>query len=150
MDTIVRFSKAKWITARDLCPSGASIFVRSFAVTGGVRAAKVLASAMGMYDLFINGRRVGDALFTPGFTAYKKRVQVQEYDVAALLCEGENTLAISVGKGWAASEIQFAYITDHVSAICELSVDFESGESLTVGTDADFSVYSSPVLFSPP
>ena len=57
-------------------------------------------TALGLYYAEINGVRVGDCYLTPGWTSYNKTLQVQEYDVTALLKEGENTLTITVNEGW--------------------------------------------------
>ena len=68
-----------------------------------VRSAKkvtVRATALGVYFAEVNGVRVGDACLAPGWTAYNKTLQVQEYDVTALVKEGENTLSFTVGEGW--------------------------------------------------
>ncbi len=58
------------------------------------------ATALGLYFAEINGVRVGDRYLTPGWTSYNKMLQVQEYDVSALLKEGENVLTLTVGEGW--------------------------------------------------
>lgn len=58
------------------------------------------ATSLGLYFAEINGRRVGDCYLTPGWTSYKKTLQVQEYDVTSLLRRGENTIAFTVGEGW--------------------------------------------------
>ena len=147
-DKEVKFSSAKWIAPGALAPEGTAILSRAFFIDRPIKGAILHASAMGIYYAFINGKRVSDTLFAPGFTAYEKRVQVQEYDVSQLLCEGENTLSIAIGKGWAVSVLQFAQMRDHVSAIAELSIAFEDGSDAVIGTDEDFSVYSSPVLSS--
>ncbi len=147
-DKEVKFSLAKWITPGVLAPEGTAILSHRFSIDRPMKGATLRASAIGIYYAYINGHRVSDTLFAPGFTAYGKRVLVQEYDVSQLLCEGENTLSIAIGKGWAVSVLQFAQMADHVSAIAELSIAFKDGSETVVGTDEDFSVYSSPVLFS--
>ena len=58
------------------------------------------ATALGLYFAEFNGVRVGDCYLTPGWTSYNKMLQVQEYDVSALLKEGENILTLTVGEGW--------------------------------------------------
>lgn len=60
----------------------------------------VRATALGVYFLQINGKRVGDAFLAPGWTSYGKTLQVQEYDVTDLVREGENTLSVTVNEGW--------------------------------------------------
>jgi alpha-L-rhamnosidase len=57
-------------------------------------------TAHGIYEAFLNGRRVGDAELTPGFTQYRSRLQVQTYDIAELVRDGENVLAVVVSDGW--------------------------------------------------
>ncbi len=57
-------------------------------------------TALGLYFAEINGVRVGDCYLTPGWTSYNKTLQVQEYDVSALLKEGENVITITVNEGW--------------------------------------------------
>lgn len=62
--------------------------------------ATLRATALGLYFAEINGARVGDRYLTPGWTSYNKMLQVQEYDVSAMLKEGENVLTLTVGEGW--------------------------------------------------
>lgn len=57
-------------------------------------------TALGLYYAEINGVRVGDSYLTPGWTSYNKTLQVQEYDVSALMKEGENVISITVNEGW--------------------------------------------------
>lgn len=65
-----------------------------------VKKATLRATALGIYFAEINGNRVGDAYLAPGWTSYRHRLQVQEYDVTALLREGKNTLSLTVNDGW--------------------------------------------------
>ena len=68
-----------------------------------IRSAKTVTlrvTALGLYFAEVNGTRVGDAFLAPGWTSYNKTLQVQEYDVTALVKEGANTLALTVGEGW--------------------------------------------------
>ena len=62
--------------------------------------ARLYATAMGLYELEINGKKVGDQLFTPGWQAYKYRQHYQTYDVSSLLREGENEISSWVAEGW--------------------------------------------------
>ena len=65
-----------------------------------VRSATVYISAMGMYEAQINGERLGDAFFTPGWTAYRKRIQYQVYDVTSSVRQGNNAIGVTLGNGW--------------------------------------------------
>lgn len=63
------------------------------------------ATALGLYFAELNGVRVGDRYLTPGWTSYNKMLQVQEYNVSALIKEGENVLTLTVGEGWYCGEL---------------------------------------------
>jgi hypothetical protein len=62
-------------------------------------------TALGLYECSINGRPVGDDVFNPGWTDYRRRVQYKVYDVASLLREGENVLGAILGDGWAVGHV---------------------------------------------
>ncbi len=72
---------------------------KKFTAHAGEKAV-LKATALGLYFAELNGVRVGDAYLAPGWTSYNKMLQVQEYDVSALLKEGENVLSLTVGEGW--------------------------------------------------
>ena len=88
--------QAQWITPdweEDTSqPQPAPLLRRAFATTGEIVAARIYATALGLYELHLNGQRVGDALLTPGWTSYRHRIQYQSYDVTALLDNGANVL----------------------------------------------------------
>ena len=73
---------------------------KSFTVGSPVRRATVYATALGLYELRLNGQRVGDQPLAPEWTTYNKRVQIQTYDVTALVRSGQNVLAATLGNGW--------------------------------------------------
>jgi alpha-L-rhamnosidase len=96
--------KAKWITPNvleDETKSNPSPMLRrEFLVNKKVERARIYATAMGLYELALNGKRVGDEYFTPGWTAYDFRYQYQTYDVTGLVKSGENCLGAMLGDGW--------------------------------------------------
>ncbi len=69
-------------------------------VCGIVKSARLYASACGVYEGKLNGRRVGDFILAPGITDYRKRVQYQTYDVTPLIQNGKNELAFQLADGW--------------------------------------------------
>lgn len=76
------------------------IFRRGFSVKKPCKEGVLRLTAHGIYEAEINGNPVTENKFTPGMTSYYHRIQVQEYDVTALLREGENGLSVTVGDGW--------------------------------------------------
>ncbi len=99
-------------------------------------AAALRITAHGLYEAFLNGVRVGDRELTPGFTAYRKRLQVQTYDVTALLLPGKNVLAVLLSDGWWRGQTTIARRPNSygatVAVLAELAVDGH----LAIATDA--------------
>lgn len=67
--------------------------------TYNVKRATLSITALGLYEAEINGNKVGDALFTPGFTYYPSHLYYQNYEVTDML-SGEDTLTVYLAQGW--------------------------------------------------
>jgi alpha-L-rhamnosidase len=78
---------------------------RDFEIGGSIRRATVYATALGLYELSLNGRRVGDHELTPEWTDYAHRVQYQTYDVTGHLRSGANTIGAILAEGWYAGPV---------------------------------------------
>lgn len=76
----------------------APLFRKDFDITDSVADAHVYVSAVGVYELYLNGKRVGDRYLDPPYTAYDKRVYYSTYDVTPLLKSGRNTFAAVLGN----------------------------------------------------
>ncbi len=90
---------ASWITREGINSRTVPVFRREFSCSGEILEAVLEATAAGVYDVILNGERVGDFILTPGWTEYHKRLQVQRYDVTKLLRE-KNCLDLTVANGW--------------------------------------------------
>ncbi len=88
-------------------PSGdpAAFLRKTFTLGGAPTRARLYATALGLYEVSINGKRVGDSVLAPGWTDYAKRVPYQTYDVTGLLAAGENAIDAVLGDGWYAGKI---------------------------------------------
>jgi alpha-L-rhamnosidase len=73
---------------------------KEFKVVKNLRRATVYVTALGLYELRINGERVGDHILAPEWTSYDKRVQYQTFDVTAQIKSGGNAVAVVLGNGW--------------------------------------------------
>ncbi len=93
--------RAKWLFASwgESC-NPVSRFIRDFKVERKVVRARLYATALGIYDVFLNGEKLGDDLFKPGWTDYHTHVQYQAFDVTGQIRSGENTLAVTLADGW--------------------------------------------------
>lgn len=78
---------------------------KAIKITQPLKQARLYVTARGLYEMHINGQRVGSALFTPGWTDYHKRIQYQTYDVTNQLHSGDNVLGAILGTGWYAGHI---------------------------------------------
>lgn len=95
--------KAQWIesaSAENDAVRPAQYFRKTFSNKKKVRSAVAYITAHGMYEAQLNGKRIGDAYLTPGWTSYRKRLQYQQYDVTSLLDKGQNSIGVIIGNGW--------------------------------------------------
>jgi alpha-L-rhamnosidase len=83
---------------------------KEFDVAEKPARALLAATALGVYDVWINGQRVGDQRLAPGWTDYTKRVPYQMYDVTSLVREGKNAIGVMIGDGWYAGKIGLTMI----------------------------------------
>lgn len=101
-----------------------------FAIPKKVRSARVYASALGLYELTLNGQKVGDQFLAPGWTDYNQRIQTQTYDVTALVREGPNVLGASLGAGWHTGKVGLNWnrvYGDTLALIAKLKVTYTDG-----------------------
>ncbi|SEG90848.1 alpha-L-rhamnosidase [Actinacidiphila yanglinensis] len=107
-------------------------------------SARLHVSARGLYEVRLNGTRVGDAELAPGWTDYTRRVQYQTYDVTALVAEGENVLAATVADGWWSGFVGFeprragAHYGTFPQLFAELRLTRADGSVRTVATDGSW------------
>ena len=118
------------------------LFRREFSLARPVRSARVYVTSHGLYELRINGTRVGEDLFTPGWTSYTSRLQYQTYDVTSLLTRGANAVGATVANGWYRGRIGFTKQRNHygtrVALLAQIEVTFTDGTHATVGTDGQW------------
>lgn len=122
---------------------------REFDLTAPISTATLFATALGLYECEINGRRVGDAFFTPGWTDYRKRIQVQTYDVADYLHEGRNAIGALLGDGWYAGRVGASWrqrMGDRPQLCLALIVELANGATFTLHTDESWTTAPSPIL----
>jgi alpha-L-rhamnosidase len=116
----------------------ATMVRKSFQLDHPVKRATAYASALGLYELQLNGRRIGDELLAPEWTSYRKRVAYQTYDVTEFLRPGENAAAAMLGEGWYAGRLAmadpFPYGT-HPRFLLQLEIELADGSKQVLATD---------------
>lgn len=140
---------AKWIASPVDTGAAAVILQTSFKREKEIRKATLSVSAMGLYNAFLNGEKVGVAVLTPGWTAYNHRIQYQSYDVTGLILT-ENTLQIALGNGWAFGHIAWRekVYAKQTAAIAALKLVYADGTKETVVTSPEWDTYTSQILYS--
>lgn len=159
--------QARWITAgpavwrRDPAAprstptrSGAPLwFRREFTVPGVVRRATVYASAHGLFELSVGGRRVGSDAFAPEWTDYDRRIHYRTYDVTTQVRPGRNVLGAVLGDGWWSGfvgwqETRGRYGSLENSLLVQLEVELASGRRLTIASNRGWRVRTGPIRSS--
>jgi len=125
---------------------------RAFLVGRPIKRAVVYASALGLYELHINGKRVGEDYFTPGWTDYPTRVYYQTYDVTDLIKKGGNAIGAILADGWYAGYLGFGRKREHYGSeprlLVQLEVEYADGSRQTVVTDRTWKARYGPLLES--
>jgi alpha-L-rhamnosidase len=122
---------------------------KSFMVGKPLAKATVYATALGVYELRLNGKRVGDHILAPEWTDYSKRLRYQEYDVTSLLAGGRNVLGAQVANGWYSGHIGnggFQYWGKSPALFAQLELTYQDGSSERVITDGTWKSHFSPML----
>jgi alpha-L-rhamnosidase len=149
--------KAEWIGSRVAEEKGfeeqSPLLRKKFEVGEGIKHARMYASALGLYELELNGSRVGDQYFTPGWTSYKHRLQVQTYDVTDQLVSGVNVIGATLGNGW-----YMGYLTwednkrgiygEKQALFLQMYIAYEDGTEQIVLSDGSWRTMGSPILMS--
>ena len=148
--------KAAWITPgwkedtsqSNPCP----LFRKEFNVKKQVAKARMYASALGLYELYLNGERLGNDFFNPGWTTYSKRIQYQVYDLTSMLKQGRNALGAIVGDGWYRGFFGFQgernLYGDKAGLITQLEINYEDGSKEWILSDPSWKSGKGPLLKS--
>lgn len=133
-----------WITTKEELPA-VKTFSKEVCLRKGkkLRQARIYASALGVYDLEIDGKKMGDAYLAPGWTSYGNRVQYQTYDVTDFLQE-KTRVSLVVGNGWYAGylngEGEHHLYGKKTACIAMIRITYEDGSVDVMGTDTSWKV----------
>jgi alpha-L-rhamnosidase len=124
---------------------------KAFALSKPIRHASLYATALGVYELHLNGQRVGDHILAPEWTDYRKRIRYQEYDVTSLLHAGANALGALVAHGWYSGHLGnggYQYYGVVPALFAQLEVTYADGSTERIVTDTSWKTHVSPILSS--
>ena len=119
------------------------VFCKRFVVDRQLKRAWINSTALGIYELELNGKKVGNDYFSPGFTSYENQIQYQTYDLTKQLTH-ENELKVTVAGGWAAGSFNYnrkSHIScDRQAFLCEIRLEYMDGTIEIIPTDTTWQV----------
>ena len=148
--------KAKWITPKlpedESKLNPAPFLRREFSVNKRVERARLYATAMGLYEISLNGKRVGEEYFTPGWTSYDFRYQYQTYDVTSSLKSDANCIAAILGDGWFRGTMTWGTKRESygkkLALLAQLVITYKDGSQQIVSSDEQWKSATGPILMS--
>lgn len=143
--------QAKWITVAGKDTSLASpLFRKEIKLKKQVSSALAYITAKGLYEANINGGRVGNAYFAPGWTSYQDHIQYQVYDVKQSLKKGINVIGVMLGDGWYKGRIGFnnqkQFYGDTRALLMQLEIEYTDGSKETIISDNSWKTSYGPIL----
>jgi len=147
--------KAKFISAdgeEDAKNSKGTYVRKEFCLKEDIAEAYIVSTALGIYELYINGMRVGRDELTPGFTSYKKHLVYQTYEITQLLRSGDNAVGAMLGAGWYKGKMSFIGRYNNYGKksafLGEMVVKYKDGSIEYIVTDETWKGNDSPVVFA--
>lgn len=154
---------ARWISFPDDSPVHADReklhlpparhYRRAFEIRKPVRRATVYASALGIFDLHLNGELASDVLFSPGWSDYARRAYVRTFDVTGRIAGGANAIGAVLADGWYAGYLGYGLLVGYgpfktgrsfygktPALLAQLEIEYADGTRETIGTDPSWQV----------
>jgi len=133
--------KAKWIEMESDTNrySPSPHFRKEFSVEKNISKAVVYVTSHGLYELHLNGKKVGDQVLTPGWTSYGKRIQYQVYDITGQVVKGKNAVGAVMGDGWYRGTLawgnNWAIYGKRLGLLMQMKITFTDGSETLIITD---------------
>ena len=146
---------------------GGQLLMKEVVINKPVRAARAFVTAMGYFDLNVNGRKVGNDYFVPNFTNYTRRngldkfflnignefsgyrVLYLAYDIDSLLYQGTNRLTVNLGNGFANdSSTRWTCPFGEPRFLAKINVDYADGTREVINTDESWFSGNSPIVMN--
>lgn len=148
--------QANWITPEETAipvDTEASFLLRkAFNLRPDIISGRIYVTAAGIYELYLNGSKVSEDLFAPGWTSYQHRIQVQTYDVTSELLAGDNGIGLMLADGWYRGGLGFDgrnyKYGDHRAALVQLHVRYADGTEDVIASDTTWKASTGPVLYA--
>lgn len=140
--------KAEWITGDFTTARSMPLFRREFNIGKKVSRALVSVSGLGYYELYLNGKKVGDQVLDPAQTNYDQYALYSAFEVTGLLKRGENAAGIMLGDGWYNQDKAFGanFSYGKPKLIFQMKMVYGDGSSETLVSDTSWQWAEGPVV----
>lgn len=135
--------KGQWIGGEDLLR-------KELTLDGKVARARAYVTALGYYELRINGEKVGPNVLDPAWTTYPTRVLYSTYDITPHLRSGKNAVGVMLGGGWATlggpsiGDIPAYY--KEPALLLQVNIELEGGKTVSVASDNSWKTNKGPIV----
>lgn len=124
----------------------------TFQISKPVAKARLYATALGTYDVMINGAKAGDHILAPGWTPYQYRLLIDTHDVTNYLVEGENAFGVLLTDGWYRGKMSFFNMLnnygEHTAFLGQIEIDYEDGTRDVIASGSDWKTATGGVRFA--
>ncbi len=131
--------KGQWI-------GGDGLLRKEFSLPGKVVRARAYVTALGYYELHINGKKIGDKVLDPAWTVYPKRVLYSTYDVTSALQDGPNAIGVMLGGGWATQGAGGPPEYKAPALLFQMNIELADGKTVSVSSDTSWKTAAGPVV----
>jgi alpha-L-rhamnosidase len=151
-DWQARFIRPGWEEAPGAARPG-PLLRKEFTARGEVKQARLYVTALGVYDLQINGSPVCNHVLDPGWTSYRHRLRYHTFDVTGLIAGGRNAIGAMLGDGWFRGRIGYGggcsnIYGEHIALLAQLELEYADGTRDTIVTDESWKAARGPIVFN--
>lgn len=155
-DTRSSLLKSRPIQTRNMSVSrsetshASPLFRKEVFIDQDIRAARVYITGLGYNELYVNGKRIGDAVLNPGQSSYDKRAFYDIYDISSMLQKGKNAMGVMLGNGFYGQNMAFGvkFLDYGEPALkCLIRIDYIEGGTEYIITDDSWKSTVGPVVF---
>lgn len=147
--------RGSWISDRagiNTLPAG--YFRKTFAASKKIKSARAYIAVGGLYELYINGEKIGNHRLDPMYTRFDRRTLYVSYDVTSQLQNGKNAIGVLLGNGWYNLQSIAVWNFDRAPwrnrpAFClDLRITYDDGTTQVIATDETWKTHTGPITFN--
>lgn len=130
--------QGKWITG--------DLLRKTFTLGGPIARARVYVTALGYYELHVNGHRIGHSVLDPAWTTYSKRILYRTYDVTSALKSGPNAIGVMLGGGWATQSAGGPADYKAPALLLQMNIRLANGREVNIASDGSWLSHAGPIV----